>query len=387
MSTVLLGWELGDGLGHVANLLDVAHELSALGHRPVLAVKDFAVAGPLLRDLPFPVLQAPIWSKPGPVAFRASNFADILAIRGYADTDGLLLLVNDWQALIDLTGAELVVCDFAPSLCLAAYGVLPAVLIGVGFAVPPADRAEFPRLGPGLGTGVSSHRILEVVREVQRRRRRPAPDALPAFMATPSRFVHTVAELDTYRATRTDAVVEPMRRPGPPLPSAPPNTFYAYLNAEYPGVELILPHLAAAGFQGSAYIRHAHPRVVDAACKAGVAIHDKPPPLKEALENAAAVIHHGTLNTAQAALTAGRPQLMLPTNLENTLTTQALAALGVGRSLEGRYPARAVSELLREVLAPGGCSRQAMAFAQTIEARNYRGCLPRIIESCQSLLT
>ena len=57
MSTILLGWELGEGLGHVAHLLEVARELAAHGHSPVLAVKDFAVARVMLRDVPFPVLR------------------------------------------------------------------------------------------------------------------------------------------------------------------------------------------------------------------------------------------------------------------------------------------------------------------------------------------
>ena len=91
MGTVLLGWELGDGLGHVTKLLEIAHELAAHGHSPVLALKDFVVARPLLRDVPFPILQAPIWWQPVPPSFRASSYADILALKGFADADGLAL--------------------------------------------------------------------------------------------------------------------------------------------------------------------------------------------------------------------------------------------------------------------------------------------------------
>jgi rhamnosyltransferase subunit B len=387
MATVLLGWELGDGFGHIAYLIKVAHELAARGHRPVLAVKDIAVASPLLRDLPYRVLQAPLWLRPPPIGFIAASFADILAIRGYADADGLLHLLNAWQSLIELTGAELVVCDFAPSLCLAAYGVLPTVLIGAGFDVPPASGDEFPRLGPGQGTGISSDRILEIVCDVQRRRGRPAPESLPSFMATPNRFVHTIAEIDIYRATRADAVVEPMHRPPPPPPAAPANTFFAYLNADYPGVELVLPRLAADGFQGAAYMRLAPPGLVADARRAGIKFHDSPAPLAEALAQAAVVIHHGGLNTAEAALTAGRPQLALPIHLESTLNAQALTELGVGRALSGRNSVAAISQSLREITAPGDYSRQAEAFARTIEARNYQGCLPKIVECCEASLS
>jgi len=386
VGTVLLGWELGDGLGHVVKLLEIAQELAAHGHTPVLALKDLAVARALLRDVPFQILQAPVWWQPVPNSFRASSYADILALKGYADADGLTLMVGAWEALLEHIRADLVVCDFAPTLCLAAYGVMPSLVIGIGFAVPPAQGEEFPPLGPRFGTIMPTSRLLGVVREVQRRRHRPAPETLPALVAGSARFVHTVPEIDAYRATRTDAVVEPLRPPGPPLPPPATDSFFAYLNAEYPGVGLILPQLAASGFHGAAYVRGAPARLVDAARRAGVVIHDEPVPLTSALAHCSVVIHHGGLNTAEAALAAGRPQLTLPIHLEHILTARALEDLGVGRSLTGHYAVRAVADLLRAVSAPGGCSQRALAFAQTVETRHYQGCLSKMLDCCQAWL-
>ena len=385
MSTILIGWELGGGLGHVPKLLDVANELAARGHRPVLAVKDLAVTRHFLRDVSFPVVQAPIFRDQVPPSFRALSFADILAISGFGDADGLLLLVNAWQSLIEMTGARLVVCNFAPSLCLAAYGVLPTVVVGTGFTVPPVDGHEFPRLGPRFGTIVSADQVLENVQRVQKRRGRPAPEALPAMMASAARFVHTIAEIDAYRATRS-GVVEPLRTPEPPLCAAAAGSFFAYLSAANHRVDLILPELAAAGSQGAAYVRHASPHLVAAARKAGITMHDEPPPLKEALTKAAVLIHHGGLNSTEIALAAGRPQLTLPNHLEHDLTAKALEDLGVGRSLKRPHRPREVVELLQEISAPGGCSRQAVTFAHEIQARNYQGCLPQIADYCQAQL-
>ena len=77
-------------MGHVARLLPVARELAARGHRPILVVKNLVEPAPLLADVPFPILQAPFWHPrqwfaTGP--FVASNYADILAVRGFADPD------------------------------------------------------------------------------------------------------------------------------------------------------------------------------------------------------------------------------------------------------------------------------------------------------------
>jgi UDP:flavonoid glycosyltransferase YjiC (YdhE family) len=175
-----------------------------------------------------------------------------------------------------------------------------------------------------------------------------------------------------------------MRPLGPPLPPASADTFFAYLSADYPGVELILPWLARAGFQGSAYVRHAPASLVDAARGAGITVFDTPVPLREVLAAAAVIVHHGTLNTAQTAAAAGRPQLALPSNLENTLITRALEELGVARSLEGHFPVQAIAPRLREVAAAAGCAGPARAFAETIDARNYQGCLPKIVDSVRA---
>ena len=269
VSTVLLGWELGEGLGHITKLLEVVRALAANGHSPVLAIRDIGVARVLLRDVPFPILQAPVWWEPVPLAFRASNYADILAIKGFADADGLALLVGAWQALIECTRAKVVIADFAPGLCLAAYGVLPTVVNGSGFTVPPAHGDEFPRIGPRFGTIKPPDQILEIVREVQRRRGRPAPATLPALLAGSARFVHTIDEIDAYKGIRAGEIVEPMSPPGPPLPPPEPHTFFAYLNCDYLRSDRLLPELAAAGFSGSAYSRRATPRIVDAVAVPG----------------------------------------------------------------------------------------------------------------------
>ena len=324
MATILLGWELGGGLSHVHNLLEVARELVAIGHSPVLALKDLPGSVAALREVPYRIVQAPVWSGTAPMPFTASSYADILAVKGFADLAGLDLMVRSWQSLIDLTSAELVICDHAPTLCLAAYGQIPSVVMGIGFAVPPAEGPEYPRLASGVGRQTPVEEMLAVVREVQRRRGLPAPASLPALMGSSARFIHTLEELDTYRFARAGEVIEPLHAPSPPLPVAKSSAFFAYLSPDYRGIGQILPHLAAAGLRGSAYIRGSPAALVEAGRRAGVTVYDDPPPLAEVLPGAAVVLHHGGLNTTEATLAAGRPQVLLPAHLEHELTARAL---------------------------------------------------------------
>ena len=64
----------------------------------VLAVKNLVEPRDPLRGVPYPVVQAPV-SPPrfAEKPFLAASYADILAVQGYADPDGLLALVRGWR--------------------------------------------------------------------------------------------------------------------------------------------------------------------------------------------------------------------------------------------------------------------------------------------------
>lgn len=386
VATVLMGWELGGGLGHVSVLVDVARRLAEHGHEPVLAVKDLVGPLALLKGVPFPVLQAPLWTGDLIPGFRASSYADILAARGFDDPDGLGMVVSAWQRLIDLTGAAGVVVDAAPALELAAYRALPVVSVENGFHSPPVEGWAFPVLDPAAWPIASPERLLAVVREVQRRRGRAAPESLPALFGGARRFVHTYPELDPCRAVRREPAAGPLHRLAAPVPSPGGASYFAYLAADYPGVDLLLPHLAAAGFRGAAYIRNASPALVETARTVGVEVHDSPPPWDEVLPRAAVVIHHASLGAAEGALAAGRPHVLLPRHLEHELTAQALEDLGVGVALKGRLTVQDVEGAVRRALTGPAYTDRAMALARTLRERAPGESLTRITECCLSLL-
>ncbi len=384
MGTVLLGWELGGGLGHVGVLREVARELAGRGLRPVLVLKDLTIGRSLLRDLPFPILQAPHSWEDAPKGFRASTFGDVLAIAGFRGVDRLTLLVNAWQALIDMTGAKAVVAEFAPTLCLAAYGVTPTVVIGHGYWVPPDDTHDFPKIAANFGTVMKTEQMLEVVRNVQRSRGRPVPETLPGAVAGTHRIVYTVDEIDPYQGMRNGTLVAPLRATGPAMEESQEQSFFAYLSAEHPVTPWLLTWLAKAGVQGSAYVRGAPERMLSQARKAGLVMYHEPPPLERMLEQSSVVIHHAGSNTTLAALTAGRPQLVLPQFLEQDLTSRALDRLGVGKRLLGDFGQRQVTDALAALMTPGGHRQRASEFARAVQSRGYRGSLTDIAQQCEA---
>src|SRR5205085_1693812 len=95
------------------------------------------------------------------------------------------------------------------------------------------------------------------VREVQRRRGRPAPDTLPGLMGRAERYLTVFPEMDTYQAMRNEPAVGPLEDLPPPLPPPARPRYFAYLSANTPGLAQLLGGLARSGCPGGAYIRGA----------------------------------------------------------------------------------------------------------------------------------
>jgi UDP:flavonoid glycosyltransferase YjiC (YdhE family) len=59
MATILLTWELGGGMGHLANLAPLARGLAERGHRVTAALSDLSRAHRAFAGVPVAFFQAP----------------------------------------------------------------------------------------------------------------------------------------------------------------------------------------------------------------------------------------------------------------------------------------------------------------------------------------
>jgi rhamnosyltransferase subunit B len=360
--TILFGWELGAGFGHVRPLLALARDLTTDGHRPVFAVRDPVGAWPALRDHDFPILPAPNWRHPGdPVA--PASYADVLGAHGYASADTLAPLVRAWDGILDAIRPALVVLDYAPTLGLAAAGRVPALDVGNAFCQPPRHLSAFPVLFPDRPPTFADADLLAAVQAVQRARAAPVPGTLPEVLAWPERCVASFPELDPYRDVRAESSVGPLEPLPPPLPLPAAPRFFAYLVADVTSTEPALRILAASELVGEAFIRGADDGLKTRLRAAGVTVHDRLAAPEEAFARSGAVVHQGGLMTAHAALAAGRPQLLLPVHGEHLLNAVALHRLGVAHYLTGEYPAADVVEAVRQLLHDPAFARRAAELA------------------------
>jgi UDP:flavonoid glycosyltransferase YjiC (YdhE family) len=389
MKCILFAWELGQNLGHAARLLRLARALEGQGYRSVFAFKDTVSASALIGNGLAPVLQAPVWPRTGSLKgrpFASAGFGDILAQHGFARADELGALVRAWDDLIGLVKPDAIVADHAPTACLAAYGAIPLAIVGTGFTVPPANGRSFPLLRADLPLVVAESRLLENVHEVQRRRGRPAPASLPGLFDAPLRAICCFPELDPYRGVRREPVLGPIEPL--PAPSKPPDAplLFGYLDADLPVVDDLLQMIVESPTPAEVFLRGEATALARFLALRGIRVHQTPPPLAEVLPRVSVVVSHGGAGVAHAALTAGRPHLVLPQHLEADLTASALAELGVGFELEEPTTRKALEEALRRVVADRDMADRAVYWSRVVADRPALDPLTLIVEACAKLL-
>ena len=154
MKTVLIGWELGAGRGHVERLVPIVRKYLEQGWRVIGALRDAqlglerfpglraqfgadrlqVIQAPRFLDRPFP--ETPLFS-----------LAQIYCYMGFDDPAMVAPLVGAWEQLLTHYKPALVLSDASPSLNLAARGQFQLTVIGNGWTIPP-DCAPLPILLP-----------------------------------------------------------------------------------------------------------------------------------------------------------------------------------------------------------------------------------------------
>ena len=185
---------------------------------------------------------------------------------------------------------------------------------------PPTDGDQFPPFAESVAS-VDQAEMLQVVNRGQQRRNAVQLAKLTEVLATGRQFVMTWPELDPYQTVRRKTPVGPIEPlpenrgvasqlfPGSPLGSTE-LSFFAYLSADMPSVEMVMLALAKSGFRGRTYFRDATPQQLNMLREAGITVDCKPPDVPSMLGMAGLVVHHGGAGLSSQALAAGCPVIV-----------------------------------------------------------------------------
>lgn len=391
MARVLIGWELGGGHGHAVNLVTLGRALVARGHEVVIVARDVAGIWPVTRAAGIPFLQAPVFAGIGATLtggkpFQARRFTDVLAAFGYGESSLLEPQVRAWDTTVNVVRPDLVVAEFAPTLCLATHGRVPTLAFGIGYCVPCLQDGVFPLLNPSVAALASESRLREGIAATLRALGREVPaEPLDAVLGDEQLMI-SMDEIDPYRAARRRAALGPLASM-PPLAPAPVSPYaLIYLPAEHPQIAELAAGLAGLDMPGIVYVRGAKPALLEALRKSSLEVSTSPLDLDALMARASVVMHHGGPGTVQRCLAAGVPQVVAPVFLEQHLVARELLDLGVALAIADPDAARRGAALLATASADETMRRRARELAEIVQAKYPGGSLDAVVDACLARL-
>lgn len=342
--TILLAWELGKNLGHIGRLLKLASMVQEQGYQPVLALPHNSLHAAQFNGLPYIRVAAPALPRIDPQpSVRMESFADILLSFGLGQAAALAEATHQWMQLLKTVQPVAVVLDYAPVAQLATQ------LIGVrtfqltnGFDAPPAECPPFNlgMRGPYLqqrNAGKLAQLSTAFAHVGQQLTGQPGP-TLQTYFQHPFKVYDCIPETDPYGPRENGLYVGPLVG----LNDAEPATWPRSATGEPE-----LPRLFA-------YLRNVHQakdwfealHAVDATTLCvwpdapAELLQQQPTPkvnitcqhvdIQQAMAQADAVVNYGSATTVCQTLLAGKPQLMLPADIEKALVARTVARQGAG---------------------------------------------------------
>jgi UDP:flavonoid glycosyltransferase YjiC (YdhE family) len=387
---ILFIWELGDGLGHVSRMLPLARHLQGAGATCLFAVRNVENSHKILGDTGMALLQAPVTHPVTDYRGRATigAYGDILETVGYGRLDRLNPLLSAWDGLYQTVEPDLIVADYAPTGLLAARGRIPALAIGDWFTLPPSTLDAFPHLRD-KGPRIPESDLLAVVQDSQKRRNAHAPPALPGILDCAASAIITLPELDCYAHLRKRPAVGPLL----PLP-APLETqryevdYFAYLSLGFRATSKVLEALVSMPVQGSVYLRDASAQQRDEWRDKGLTIYNSPQDMREMAVNSGVIIHHGGLGTIETVFALGRPQMLVPRHLEQSVNSRMAGRLGLAVAMKtgGKFEVKHVVGALRHAIESTTLRESAARKAAELAGRGPFNALESVAEFCLTTL-
>jgi len=371
MANVLLAWELGGGLGHLARLAPLAKGLHERGHRVFAALRDLSRAEGMFPGSEVSLLQPPLHSqRDGRRIDPLRTFAHILFCNGFADVGELQATVGAWRNLLEDVEPDLIVFDHSPMALLAArgYGARKA-LIGTGFCSPP-DVFPWPDLRPWLPDDSDRlHRaemhVLDSANRVLQHFGQPMLERLGQLYGdVDDNFLMTFAELDAY-PNRPDGrywgVWPGAMGKTPAWPQGCGERIFCYLK-QFQALPQLLTLLKEIGCPTIVYGDSINPKLRRQFQSATLQMETERLDLDRAATECNLAILNGTHGTTASMLSAGTPILQIPLFLEQGLNSRATERIGAGLTAEPNRPEQIAARLMRLVNSPQ-CGEAAKQFA------------------------
>ncbi len=395
MATIALIWELGSDYGHIGRFLPIAQELRARGHRPVMILRDISRADGMLGPLGLEYLQAPLWLPPVKGLPPPINFTETLFLFGFLSPAGLLSVARAWRQLLALLNPDLLVFDHAPTALLATRGMdVPRLSTGNSFALPPRQN-PFPPYRwwepapPRARMLDTEARLLDNSNNVLHELDAPVMEQVSDLYDVEATMITGVPELDVYGPRPPDNYVGAINNVtlglDPKWPGPRPRRVFAYIKPHYALFEQVISTLARVDASVLIFAPGVARQQVTRLQTPNLAFSDKPLHMARTREQCdMAVCHAGGM--VDVMLGAGRPVLLLPMQMEQTMTSRRVEQQGCGLVFMPEQTAKRLENLTKALLDTETISQKAMQYAEDHRAYTQDGAVTTLVSRCEELL-
>jgi UDP:flavonoid glycosyltransferase YjiC (YdhE family) len=390
MARIVFAWELGGGTGHVATLLAIARAMRTRGHTVSFPLRDLRSGADLEGAGDIPRAPAPIWV--GPARYEnPHNFGQILHNFGYQYPDSVRQLIDAWRERLAETDA--VIANVAPAAHIAARTLgLPSFEISQGFHVPPPAMPAPPlrhwEPAPRAALEAADRAVLAAINAT-----------LAAHGARPLGTIGALFEGRALLLTYPELDVYPERGPAeyygvpasgegsasPPWPQGRGPRVFGYLYNYFTGLEPLLAALERLEARTLLLCRGANAELVQKFAGGSVKVLNEPMAVSRVLPQSAIVVCHSSHQMTAQSLLAGKPLLLLPTQLEQFLIMRRVVRLGAGLGIDPGVPDADYARALGELAGPAHAA-QARAFARKYAAHRQEAALATMIQRVEAAL-
>jgi UDP:flavonoid glycosyltransferase YjiC (YdhE family) len=388
-------WELGGAYGHLGRMIPVALELRARGHEAVFIIRELVEAERLLGPHGFKWYQAPMWvgrvlNLPDPL-----SLPEVLMAFGFLNPRALLSMCRAWRNLLQVLAVDALVLDYSPTAVVAVRGLgLPQVNLANGFQVPPASRPLPPlrwwqKAPPPARLLDSEQQIVHVANQVLYELGAPPVENVLDVLSGGGDVFATFPELDHYPGRPGGDFVGAIFAlgRGEPVhwPAQGALKVFAYLKADYGSLDALLTVLSQLDASVLVHIPGVSRRTVEKFSSDHLAISSQPLDIDVARRSCDVAVLHAGVSTTAAMLLAGRPVLLFPQQLEQTMFARTVEALGMAvvipDAAAGQFP-----RLVKRALADPSLREKAQQFAAKYRDFDQAVAIRAVADRCEASL-
>ena len=394
MARILFVWELGMGFGHLSPYIDVVRTLRRKGHEVIFAARDVENADRVFARDGVTILQAPLSvhrvSNPYRITF---NYAQLMHNNGFADLTDLFGRVKAWLHIFRYVKPDVMIFDHSPTGLLASRMVkVKRIIGGSGFLIPPAVT-PLPVMrywGKSDANQIrkAEQRVLATVNKVLQAMKQPPLTNLAEMFQTDGEWLLSFPEMDHYPQRKTGNYVG-MFSPSeygedPVWPAGKGRKIFCYLY-NYKNLPALLKLLNQSGNRALVHGPQIPIEVRKKFSSPRVRFSAKPLNVQRLGQECDLVITNGTFGTTAAFMLAGKPALMIPTNLERMMVARRVVGMGAGLAAAAGKP-EMLGPRLRALLKEEKFRKAAQDFAAKHKDESLAGQTEKMVATLENLL-